>query len=379
MKKIKTLWAGIAALIAISSCTLTKEEVPNNNNNGNFSKELSLEADTYVITADGISAAYITVKHGGEVITEGVKFYDGNNKPTDLIEDMVFTTTTPGVYTFWASYKTLSTEKITIKAISAKIPSLTGDPKPSSTSFHKRVLITQYTGTGCGWCPYMINVLRAFNADPENKDKSVLTVLHSYNDEDPMYLATALNTAMNISAYPSVNFNLLKSSKLSLMYQDADAELQIRFQPAFDAQYAKKAKAGISVASLIDGNQLVLNIEIKAAEAGEYKVAAWLLEDNIKAQQLNNGASSEEGFTNHNNAIRAIAGQTGLTDFFGYGGELKKQGKYRQLYLFELDETWKQEDLHFAVMVSYRESTGYEVTNVIDCIPGETYPYEYTE
>ena len=133
------------------------------------------------------------------------------------------------------------------------------------------------------------------------------------------------------------------------------------------------------MASLIDGNQLVLNIETKAAVSGEYKVAAWLMEDNIQAVQANNGISSEEGFNTHHNAIRAIAGQASLTDFYGYGTKLEKGGKYRHLYIFDLDETWKREDLHFAVLVSYRESTGYEVTNVINCIPGETYPYEYAE
>lgn len=378
MKKIITFLAAGLALLSIPSCTLTKDEV-SDEGGGLSSKELSIEADTYVITADGISAAYITVKNGGEVVTEGVKFYDANNKPTDLIEDMVFTTTTPGVYTFWASYKTLHTDKITIKAISAQIPSLPGDPAPSSSSFQKRVLITQYTGTGCGWCPIMISVLRAFNADPEYKDKGVITALHSYNDDDPMYIPTSLNSAMNISAYPAVNFNLIKSSSMNVKYQDPAAELQLCFQPAFDKQYKKQAKAGISVASLIDGNQLVLNIETKAAVSGEYKVAAWLMEDNIKAPQANNGISSEEGFNTHHNAIRAIAGQASLTDFYGYGTKLEKGGKYRHLYIFDLDETWKREDLHFAVLVSYRESTGYEVTNVINCIPGETYPYEYAE
>ena len=374
MKKIFTYLAIGLALFSIPSCTLTKDEV-SDAGGGLSSKELSIEADTYVITADGISAAYITVKNGSEVVTDGVKFYDANNKPTDLIEDMVFTTTTPGEYTFWASYKTLHTDKITIKAISAQIPSLPGDPAPSSSSFQKRVLITQYTGTGCGWCPIMISVLRAFNDDPEYKDKGVITALHSYNKNDPMYLSTSLNSAMNISGYPAVNFNLIKSSSMTVTKRDPAAELQLYFLPAFDKQYKKQAKAGISVASLIDGNQLVLNIETKAAVSGEYKVAAWLMEDNIKAGQANNGISSEEGFNTHHNAIRAIAGP----DFYGYGTKLEKNGKYRQLYVFDLDETWKREDLHFAVLVSYRESTGYEVTNVINCIPEETYPYEYAK
>ncbi|MGN1226037.1 MAG: hypothetical protein ACI4TL_02240, partial [Candidatus Cryptobacteroides sp.] len=104
MNKIITLLTAALALISVSSCTLTKDEITDGGN-GSFSKELTIEADTYVISADGISAAYITVKHGGEVVTDGVKFYDQNNKPTDLIDGMVFTTTTPGVYTFWAAYK----------------------------------------------------------------------------------------------------------------------------------------------------------------------------------------------------------------------------------------------------------------------------------
>ncbi|MGM9787468.1 MAG: Omp28-related outer membrane protein [Candidatus Cryptobacteroides sp.] len=373
MNKIITLLSTALSLFAVSSCTLTKDEVTDG---GSFSKELSIEADTYVISADGISAAYITVKHGDEVVTDGVKFYDQNNKPTDQIDDMVFTTTTPGVYTFWASYKTLHTDKITIKAISSQIPSLSGDPEPSNTSFHKRVLINQFTGTECGFCPFMVNILRYFNADPDNKDKAVIAAMHSYTAKDPMYIESLLPTAMSINGYPAVVFNLDKSTKFSILTLDESYELNNRFQPIFDEEYSSSALAGISVATMVDGNQLVVNIEIKAAVAGEYKVAAYLLEDNILAAQANNGAQSDEGFNIHHNAIRATAGNRS-NDFFGYGAELEKQGKYRQVYVFDIDDTWKMEDLHVAVYASYREITGFKVTNVVDCPAGETIPYQY--
>ncbi len=59
------------------------------------------------------------------------------------------------------------------------------DPYPTSTDFTRKVLLTQHTGTNCGYCPKMVMALRTVAADDNYKDAFTLAALHSY-DNDPM-------------------------------------------------------------------------------------------------------------------------------------------------------------------------------------------------
>ena len=153
------------------SCTeLPDENNDNGNDNGDDgndpvgSTELVLLASEMIIHANGEDAVEFTVLSNGEPVTEGIRFYDGSSKQIEL-PDMKFTTTEPGTYSFWAAYGTSHTDIVTITAIGFPVPELPEDPEPENTSFARRVLLTQFTGTGCGYCPGMIELLRSVMAD----------------------------------------------------------------------------------------------------------------------------------------------------------------------------------------------------------------------
>ena len=86
MKRLVSLFSAFSLLALMSACTPTP--VPggddNNDQTDGGSKplgELTLTVDEPVIRADGQSAATFTVMVGETVVTEGVQFYDGNDKP----------------------------------------------------------------------------------------------------------------------------------------------------------------------------------------------------------------------------------------------------------------------------------------------------------
>ncbi len=86
----------------------------------------------------------------------------------------VYTTTTAGSFSFWVAYKTENTIKTpsTITAVNFAIPDRPADPNPSSTSFVRRVLVMQFTGTGCGYCPLIV----MSSGGPQARSRDISTV-----------------------------------------------------------------------------------------------------------------------------------------------------------------------------------------------------------
>lgn len=356
------------------SCTLTGEDPDDGGTN--LDGEMTIEVDEPLIRADGDSYATITVKVGDVEVNEGVTFYDAaTNKPV-VIPNMKFTTDTPGKYSFWAAYKTKHSGTVTITAISAAIPVLPADPSPSSTDFSRRVLIQQFTGTNCGFCPFMVDLLRSFAANPLNKDKWLLAAIHSYNQSDPAYISAPIDGAMGIGGYPTVCLDLDKTTRWS-NYNDFNG-----FQSLFNKEYnSAKAKAGIAVSSVLDGNQLVVKLGVKAAEDGDYGLALWVLEDGISAKQANNGGTSSEGYDTHNNCVRLIIGQNSSKDFTGDRVSLKAGESVEQYFLLDLDDNWVSENLHVLGIVNALNPSGdaYTTNNVVDCPANGSVAYSYNK
>ena len=361
------------------SCTLTKDD---DNPNGNQQEqeqeqeeqkptgELTLEVDEPLIRADGVSCAVLTVKMGETVIAEDVTFYDAQtNKPVE-IPDMKFTTTTPGKYSFWAAYKTKHTDAVSVTAISAAIPELAEDTDPSCTDFARKVLIQQYTGTGCGFCPYMIKLLRKFAANSENDGKWELAAIHSYNENDPAYISASLDGAMGVGSYPTLVLDLDKNIKWQY-YNNLDG-----FQTLFDKEYsAAAAKAGIALSTILDGNQLVVKVGVKAAEDNRYGICLWVLENGIYAKQT--GADGDDSFNTHNNCVRIAAGQNSANDFSGTKVDIKAGETEELFYLLDVEEGWVGENLHVLGIVTVEGSNGFTANNVVSCAVNSSVGFSY--
>ena len=359
------------------SCSLTgdgPDEGGPDEGGAELSGEVTLEVDEPLIRADGKSCAVLRVKVGGVEVKEGVTFYDAaTNAPVD-IPNFEFTTTTPGKYSFWAAYKTRHSGTVSVTAISAAIPVLPSDPRPSSTDFSRKVLIVDFTGTGCGYCPFMINLLRTFASSPANDGKCVLAAAHTYNSSDPAYISAPIDGAMGVGSYPTVLFDMDKNTKWNNYYNVEG------FQTLFNNEYnSAKAKAGISISTVLDGNQLVVKLGVKAAEAGEYGLALWIMEDGIKAKQSNGGAQSDEGFDTHNNCIRLMTGQNSSKDFSGVKVNLKAGEVVEQYALFDVDSKWVGENLHVLGIVTALNPSGdaFTVNNVVDCPVNASVPFSY--
>lgn len=343
-----------------------------------------------------VDVAVLTVTLGDKTLTDGVIIYDGDNNALDL-PDFKFKAEKAGDYVFWASYDTYISEEIIIKAIDVPIPETPADPQPSSTDFKTRVLMTEFTTTGCAYCPNMKILLHNALADEAVADKVVLTACHSglvNAKADPAFIRTSFDDFCGVTGFPTVNFDMYYSFG---NYNMGTSEMQ----GMIDKMYSTKTSvaSGIAVNSSLDGEKLLVKATVKAAADGAYRVGAFLIEDGIYAVQ--SGGSAQDWMNTHDGVVRYIDSKHGKDLYYGYSvGKLEKGNTADYVFDWDLDVIWSEgalngemygnyywdefvvDNLRLVVFVTTsaqdeKGNTYYYVNNVIECpINGKT-PYQY--
>ncbi len=352
-------------LIAVAALTGVACSDDNKNDNGNepapSPKNVELKVSTDYMVANGIDEVTFTVLADGVDATQTATIYDKENKK---VHDAKFSTTTPGSYKFWAVVGTTYSKEVTITAIEQQVPELPADPQPESTDFVQRTLITQYTGTACGFCPTMIEALDQLAADETYGNKFLLGACHDYNFDDPMYHGnTSIATALPHNGWPYVVVGFTEGFSNSGLKGNVT-----NLKKAIDKCFNTKVKAGLAVNAELTGNTLIVNTELKAATDGNYTIGCWVLEDGIEAYQ--NGS---KGNMIHNNVIR-----TDCKPYFGNSVGSVNAGKTANtLFTFTLKESWVKENCHVIVFACYSQGSAHIITNAIAAPLNSAVPYEY--
>ena len=379
MNKIFSIASLLAAAVMLISCGGEK-------NDPIKTEGIILTVDKDVIKCDGNDIATFTVKSAeGEVIKSGVTFYDANDNELD-IKDFKFTADKAGEYTFWASYMTAISSQVTIRAINASAPGIVADPKPNSTSFVRRVFINQFTGTGCGFCPSMVYIMKTAFKENKLEGKYVLAACHAYNSNDPAYISSPNAGNFGGTGYPYLAFDM------AVGYGDYTSSA--KFTQVFNARYnAEEAKAGISAnPTFVQGvlpnavggldDCLLVRVQVKAAEAGNYTVGAWLMEDDIYGKQTDGqgikNLDPEHDYDTHDNCVRVADSRNG-SSWIGHSlGRIEAGKTAEKTFLLKVNKAWKLENMHIAIFVAAGDENGkYSVNNVIDCPVDAPTPFEY--
>ncbi len=347
-------------------------------------KELLLVADKNVIYDNGEDYVTFTLYYGEVVLNSGYTLYDGE---TPLYGN-TFSSTKQGTHAIWAAYGAVISNAVNVSVIQAPPtgPAVPEDKYPSKTNFKRRVLLTQFTGTGCGYCPNMVNALYQVTSVKSLNDKIVIAAAHLYNENDPMYLTAAatLDNAMGVIGFPSIYADLDKTTDVSASYAAVTKLIN-------DSYARTEAKGGIAVNSKYNATEGYININVlvKAKESTEFRVGAWLLEDNISATQSNFGTTSLDGinFDTHDNAIRLADSKLTSTDFSGFSlGTIEAGKTASREFAFELkpngkgsQTTWNHDNLRVIVFISTKEGSKWLVNNVVKCPKDGSVDFEYTE
>ena len=385
MKTLKFLAFFCLSALLFAGC----DPIENGGNEGK--KSLILVADKTTVYDNGIDAATFTLYYDGLIITEGYEIYVGET----LLEGNKFSSTTQGSYTAWAAYGTVFSNEVNMNVVATPpaAPAVPEDANPSKTNFKRRVLLTQFTGTGCGYCPLMMNALHQILTSPVYSDQIVLAAAHLYNENDPAYLleAQTLDNAHGVTGFPSVYSDLNKAG-----FGDATFA---SLKSCIDAAQDRVAvKGGIAVSSEYHAEEeyIVLNATVKAKETTEFRIGAWLLEDNISGKQSvyadpykTTGELIQplEGvnFNNHNNCIRLADSKATNTDFSGFSLGVIEAGKTASReFAFKLKTNgngsltkWNHDNLRVIVFITTKEGSKWLVNNVVKCPKDGSVDFEY--
>ena len=326
--------------------------------------------DGKVLSADEISkvsvydAANDTKIEISEENTVGSEFsYVAATDESGTYLLLAYSPNTAGTREFWFGYKTKNTREtpIAITAVTSNIPSRPADAEPSNTNFVHRALFTQFTGTWCGNCPYMIAAFHYLFEDATYKDKFVHTAIHSGDRfkvalPDGRDLASTLNYT---NSYPFVLCNL------SMGIENSHVESNVsRLMGAIEDTMKGEARAGIAARTELDDNMLLVRASVKVSHTSEYYIGAWLVESDLHDPQSNYTDMKDDYIDIHENVVRIA--DSNYTNFLGHPlGVIKKGERADHLFVMELNPEWKVENCHLVLFVSTNQFNKHQITNVV--------------
>lgn len=352
--------------LAIAAATLVGCEPTNGPQNGRVTGDITLTADKNTVEV-GKAITFTVTNNAGEDVTSSAVIY---NKTLDFTEvENPYVATVDGTFEFYAVAGSSISKSIEITVVPT-IPALPEDSNPSSTSFNHRILLVDHTGNTCGYCPQMMKALKEISETGDYHSKYYEAMSHSYAATDPASssAAMAVSSYYGVSSYPTLTYNLQYSTTSSFNAEHIKAQI--------DAQWKESAEAGIAASASISpaGTMVVVNAEVKAAVANDYRINAWLLEDGVYAKQIN---ASEEWMNTHNNCIRQLAKSEPLS---GIDLGLIEAGKCASttMTLSVNNKAWNPDNFKVMLVAASKNSAGkYEVANVTICHLNESVTYDY--
>ncbi len=248
---------------------------------------------------------------------------------------------------------------------------LPDDPQPQSTDFSHRIMLLQHTGTACPNCPRLMTSLKEIAEDPGYAAKYQHVASHSYNTDDPAWSEAAKKISDAFcKAYPELTFNLSGETT-------GDDTSVATIKRYIDQMHKESADAGIAAAAQVNGNALSVKVQVKAATENSYRVTAWVLEDDIKAQQSSNGAV-EEWMHIHENVLRAFSGTSLNLGIYGEKlGTLKAGETAEKDLTIEIQKGWKTENCKIFIIVNSSKDGKFDVANCTICPIGGNVTYQY--
>lgn len=345
-------------------------EDPNNNqgNTEDLKGSITLYADKKVINADGAYVSELSVRlmdsHGKEHdVTKDVEIYiEGEDNP---ISDPHFKTTVEGDYVFYAVRGFDISNSVTVQAVKG-VPALPADPDAAKTSFEHRMLLVQHTGNECPNCPKLMDILKHIADDDQYNSRYLHVASHSYNASDAAYSSAAQTLSKNfgVTLYPMLTYNLTERQG----YYEDDVKNAIM------SMSKDKADVGIAASAAVVGNRIIANVEIKSAVDSKYRIAVWVLEDNIHSPQ--SGATSP-WHNNHNNCLRLMYGQDKIEGIFGRAvGQIEAGASKDMIAAISIESDWVLENCKLLIIATDASGVA-ELANCVYCPIQGSVGYNY--
>ena len=369
MKKQLLILLQVLFIGLLSSC---EGQAPDNGGDETLAGKITLLADKTLIRAGGSDQAVLQVlltDESGMIhdVTAKAEIYIGDS--SEPISSPIFTAASAGTFSFYALYGMEISNDLEVKAVSG-VADLPADSDKANTNFSHRVLLVQHTGSACPNCPNVMNNLKRLAEDNAYTDKYLHVASHSYNDDDNAYSSAAaiLASFLKPDAYPWVTFNFFEASKFL-----GDVE---SMKNCIDLFHEESARVGICASASEANGHFYANVGVKAAEAGNYRVGVWVLEDNIHSNQSGATASWQHI---HSNALREMAGSNKTDRVYG-GNAIRLESGASGSVIVEVavDEKWVVGNCKLFIFVTTDDGKGnLELVNSTVCPIGQSVTYDY--
>ena len=269
---------------------------------------ISITSNPTSIDAGGV-LNFVCLGNNGSSVTATSTFYVNGT----AITGSSFTTTTAGTLDIFATHVNSLGETLTSPTIQVVVNNV--------INFNKRVLIEDFTGTWCQFCPrvsYAIELVHAQTSDV------VVTAIHRGSDPYNFTGATALENQIGLSGYPTAMLN--RNTEWNYPETSTASVSQ-----AVNLTSGVNPKLGVAMETTTSGNTSTVNVKVKFwKNFSNLKLVVYALEDNLIYNQTNStsyygGANPIVGFE-HDHVLRAvlsssilgetITGSTNLNDEF---------------------------------------------------------------
>jgi thiol-disulfide isomerase/thioredoxin len=228
---------------------------------------IALTADSsYRVIGNTIT---FTIKddEGNDVTGEASIYVDGT-----AINGNTYTSATTGTYTVTASYLGIESLPVVVTF---------GDG--SEVNFVKRLLVEDYTGTWCGYCPRVAYALEQLHAQTED---IVAVAIHRSSSNvsssvyDPYnYDTTELENILNIPGYPK--------GMLNRMTQWGFPEPS-NIAQAIALTQGENPKLGLALTPTVSGNNVSLDVNVKFSKNfSGLKLVVYVIENGLVYPQHN--------------------------------------------------------------------------------------------
>ncbi|MGB3008096.1 MAG: Omp28-related outer membrane protein [Chitinophagaceae bacterium] len=274
-----------------------------------------------------------------------------------------YTLTASGTYNVYATYVYNSS------LLTSATVQITANPS-TIINFNKRVLVEDFTGAWCGYCPrvaYAIDQLNAQTAD------AVPVAIHRGNasgaNVDPFNFSGAvpLESQIGLSGYPTAQLN--RTTRWT--YPEPS-----NVQQALNLTTGTNPRLGLAMSSTTAGNNVALTVKVKFGDDfSNLKLVVYVLEDNLIYNQTNyttyyGGGSIIYNFV-HNNVLRAVLTNSILGE--SITGTTTSGSEYVKDFAYTIPAAYQSNKLHFVAFVINSSNT---TVNVRDAAINVVQTYE---
>lgn len=239
-----------------------------------------------------VLSADVTSQSTGDQIIFTVKTNTGVNVTSSAviktgdttINSGTFTSATAGTFEVSATYLDFTSEVVTVNFTPA-------------INFTKRVLIEDYTGTWCGYCP---RVSKGIELVKLATDKATVVAIHR-GDDPYNFNAQVLENMIGLTGYPTAKLN----RRTEWTYPEPSNVNQV-----VNLTSGSKPKLGLAMKSTVSGGNINLEVKTKfGTNFSSAKLVVYVLENNLIYNQVNytqyfGGGSVIPNFV-HDHVLRA--------------------------------------------------------------------------